>query len=72
MTGNPSPAVLISEVGPRDGLQSVKAVMPTAGKRRWIGALYAAGLGESAGEPGYGMTPQAGLPKGFVHGSLHG
>jgi hydroxymethylglutaryl-CoA lyase len=42
-----SPArVLISEVGPRDGLQSVKATMPTAQKLRWIDALYAAGLRE--------------------------
>jgi hydroxymethylglutaryl-CoA lyase len=38
--------VLISEVGPRDGLQSVKAVMPTADKLRWITALHAAGLRE--------------------------
>ena len=38
--------VIISEVGPRDGLQSVKAVMPTAAKLRWIDALYAAGLRE--------------------------
>ena len=37
---------LISEVGPRDGLQSVKATMPTADKLRWISALYAAGLRE--------------------------
>jgi len=41
-----SPEVLISEVGPRDGLQSVEAVMPTANKLRWIGALHAAGLRE--------------------------
>ena len=38
--------VLISEVGPRDGLQSVKACMPTADKLRWIDALYAAGVRE--------------------------
>jgi hydroxymethylglutaryl-CoA lyase len=38
--------VLISEVGPRDGLQSVKSVMPTAAKCRWIDALYAAGVRE--------------------------
>ena len=38
--------VLISEVGPRDGLQSVKATMPTADKKRWIDALAAAGLRE--------------------------
>jgi len=38
--------VLISEVGPRDGLQSVKATMATADKFRWIDALVAAGLRE--------------------------
>jgi len=38
--------VLISEVGPRDGLQSVKGVMPTADKFRWIDALVAAGIKE--------------------------
>ena len=42
----PFPTVLISEVGPRDGLQSVKATMPTAAKLRWIDALYASGLRE--------------------------
>jgi hydroxymethylglutaryl-CoA lyase len=40
------PEVLISEVGPRDGLQSVKATMPTADKCKWIDALVAAGLRE--------------------------
>lgn len=40
------PQVLISEVGPRDGLQSAKATMPTAHKLRWIAALHAAGLRE--------------------------
>lgn len=38
--------VLISEVGPRDGLQSVKAVMATADKLTWIDALVAAGIQE--------------------------
>jgi hydroxymethylglutaryl-CoA lyase len=38
--------ILISEVGPRDGLQSVKATMPTVDKFRWIDALAAAGLRE--------------------------
>lgn len=38
--------VLISEVGPRDGLQSVKSIMTTANKFRWIDALHAAGLRE--------------------------
>ena len=42
----PKPDVLVSEVGPRDGLQSVKATMPTADKLRWIDALVAAGLRE--------------------------
>lgn len=40
------PVVLISEVGPRDGLQSVGATMPTAHKLAWIDALHAAGLRE--------------------------
>jgi hydroxymethylglutaryl-CoA lyase len=38
--------VLISEVGPRDGLQSVQAVMPTPDKLSWITALSAAGVRE--------------------------
>jgi hydroxymethylglutaryl-CoA lyase len=38
--------VLISEVGPRDGLQSVKVTMPTADKFAWINGLYNAGLRE--------------------------
>jgi hydroxymethylglutaryl-CoA lyase len=38
--------VLVSEVGPRDGLQSVKRTMSTEDKRRWISALAAAGLTE--------------------------
>jgi hypothetical protein len=124
------PEVLISEVGPRDGLQSVKATMPTADKLRWIDALAAAGLREIEvcsfvparllpqmaaaaevvrhalthpgvtfmfeamgvetgvsldkllaarlpltaglpGEPLYGMTPEAGLPKGWMQGAVH-
>ena len=38
--------ILISEVGPRDGLQSVSRTMPTADKLCWITALYRAGLRE--------------------------
>jgi hydroxymethylglutaryl-CoA lyase len=38
--------VIVSEVGPRDGLQSIRQVMPTAAKLRWIAALAAAGLPE--------------------------
>ena len=39
-------SVLVSEVGPRDGLQSIHRTMPTAAKLRWIRALAAAGLRE--------------------------
>ena len=39
-------AVTISEVGPRDGLQSVARTMATADKLRWVDALHAAGLRE--------------------------
>ncbi|MEN9627464.1 MAG: Hydroxymethylglutaryl-CoA lyase YngG [Pseudomonadota bacterium] len=46
LSSAPPPAVLISEVGPRDGLQSVQAVMPTALKCAWIDALAAAGVRE--------------------------
>ena len=38
--------ILVSEVGPRDGLQSVARAMPTALKHRWIAALARAGLKE--------------------------
>ena len=38
--------ILISEVGPRDGLQSVSRVMATADKFRWLDALIAAGVRE--------------------------
>jgi hydroxymethylglutaryl-CoA lyase len=38
--------ILVSEVGPRDGLQSIPRVMPSACKHRWIAALAAAGIRE--------------------------
>jgi hydroxymethylglutaryl-CoA lyase len=38
--------VTISEVGPRDGLQSVKRAMATAAKLQWVRALAAAGVAE--------------------------
>lgn len=38
--------ILISEVGPRDGLQMARSVMPTAFKKRWIAEGVAAGLTE--------------------------
>jgi hydroxymethylglutaryl-CoA lyase len=40
------PKVHICEVGPRDGLQNAKHLMPTEAKKAWIGALAAAGLRE--------------------------
>ena len=46
MPVTPAAQVTISEVGPRDVLQSVTAIMPTAAKLRWIEALHAAGLRE--------------------------
>jgi hydroxymethylglutaryl-CoA lyase len=36
--------VVVCEVGPRDGLQMAKAVMPTALKLRWIDAMAQAGV----------------------------
>jgi hydroxymethylglutaryl-CoA lyase len=39
-------SVLISEVGPRDGLQSIATIMPTAAKKAWIAAEAAAGVTE--------------------------
>jgi hydroxymethylglutaryl-CoA lyase len=38
--------ILVSEVGPRDGLQSIRRPMPTGAKHRWIRALAQAGLRE--------------------------
>ena len=38
--------ILVSEVGPRDGLQSIKSIMPLAQKKAWISALAASGLRE--------------------------
>ena len=55
-----STSVLISEVGPRDGLQSVAAILPTAHKCAWIDALVAAGLREI--EVG-SFVPAARLPQ---------
>ncbi len=46
---SPTPAataVLISEVGPRDGLQSIAHIMPTPAKKAWVDALHAAGITE--------------------------
>jgi len=38
--------VLISEVGPRDGLQSINAIMPLAARKSWITAEARAGVRE--------------------------
>lgn len=38
--------ILVSEVGPRDGLQSIKRIMPLEAKQRWIAAEAAAGVRE--------------------------
>ena len=38
--------ILISEVGPRDGLQSIAPIMPLAAKCAWITAEAAAGVRE--------------------------
>jgi hydroxymethylglutaryl-CoA lyase len=46
MSSTAAQEVLISEVGPRDGLQSAGATMPTAHKLAWLNALHAAGLRE--------------------------
>ena len=40
------PDVLISEVGPRDGLQSVARTMPTPAKFAWIDAMHSSGVRE--------------------------
>ncbi len=40
------PAILVSEVGPRDGLQSIKPILPLAVKQAWIAAEAAAGVRE--------------------------
>jgi hydroxymethylglutaryl-CoA lyase len=39
-------AILVSEVGPRDGLQSIAPIMPLAAKKAWIDAEAAAGVRE--------------------------
>jgi len=36
--------VLVSEVGPRDGLQNISSIMPTAAKKAWIAAEADAGV----------------------------
>src|SRR6056297_1397239 len=38
--------ILVSEVGPRDGLQSIDSIMPTKAKKAWIAAEAEAGVRE--------------------------
>ncbi len=38
--------IIVSEVGPRDGLQSIDQVMPTAAKKQWIQSQFEAGTRE--------------------------
>ena len=38
--------ILVSEVGPRDGLQSITSIMPLEAKKRWVAAEAAAGVTE--------------------------
>ena len=52
--------VTVREVGPRDGLQMAKSIMPTAAKLRWIGAMVAAGLREMEVAS---FVPPAALPQ---------
>ncbi len=52
--------VVVREVGPRDGLQMAKAVMPTAAKLRWIAAMAAAGVREMEVAS---FVPPASLPQ---------
>ena len=52
MTGS----VLVSEVGPRDGLQNIKRVMPLEAKKAWIRAEAEAGVREI--EVGSFVPPQ--------------
>jgi isopropylmalate/homocitrate/citramalate synthase len=40
------PFIRVSEVGPRDGLQNIKTVVPLAVKQAWIAAEAAAGVRE--------------------------
>lgn len=43
---NKRTSILVSEVGPRDGLQSISSIMPTEAKKAWIAAEAAAGVAE--------------------------
>ena len=46
MRASPSIDIEVSEVGTRDGLQSIGSIMPTSAKKAWIAAEAAAGVPE--------------------------
>ncbi|WP_336962740.1 hydroxymethylglutaryl-CoA lyase [Sphingobium aquiterrae] len=46
MNRNAAIDILVSEVGPRDGLQSIASIMPTDRKKAWIAAEAKAGVRE--------------------------
>jgi hydroxymethylglutaryl-CoA lyase len=46
MSANSCPQVIVREVGLRDGLQSIKTILPTAQKLEWMRAAHAAGQRE--------------------------
>jgi hydroxymethylglutaryl-CoA lyase len=46
MTPHPGAEVLISEVGPRDGLQSIATILPLELKKAWVSLEAAAGIRE--------------------------
>ncbi len=74
--------VLISEVGPRDGLQRVARTMPNAAKFAWIDTLHAAEVREIEVAsfvpakllPKMSDAAEAGRTKGFAQASrgVHG
>ena len=43
---SPRANVIVREVGPRDGLQMARTIMPTDKKLRWIAAMVSAGVSE--------------------------
>ena len=57
--------ITISEVGPRDGLQSVETVMSTADKMTWIETEYRAGVREI--EVGSFVSPKVLPQMAHVH-----
>ncbi len=46
MSATDQSVITVVEVGPRDGLQILKSILPTEHKKRWIAAAVAAGIRE--------------------------